>query len=301
MWRSLSLFLTAGCFLTACGKDSSVDSGTLNTPASIDFAEIQPQPVLESSVVDCLGIGWSDSDGDPPFYALEWSVNGELVSTGAQIDGALFDKGDAIDCVLTPLDSGGEGESKMASVVVQNSPPQAESAAIDPDPLTVEDTARVRISGESDGDSDAVTWSHVWWVNGEIVSEDTLLSGNLLGRGDRVVAESTPHDGEENGEPILSAEVEVVNAPPIVLSVSIYPSAPSPSDLLSAIVSTDDPDGDEVEVSYTWSVNGSEAGSAATLSGVFTTNDEVRVRVRPSDGVDEGTEVVSDLVVVVPE
>ena len=295
------LFFLAGIFLPACGKDSSGDSGGLNTPPSIDAAEIQPQPVFESSLVDCVGVGWEDPDGDPPYYALEWRVNGEVVSTGAQIDGAVFDKGDAVDCVLTPLDSGGEGESKMASVVVQNSPPQADGTAIEPDPLTVEDTARVRINGEADGDSDAVTWSHVWWVNGEAVSTDPLLSGNLLVRGDRVVAESTPSDGEEEGAAVLSAEVEVANAAPVVLSVSIYPPSPSPSDLLSAIVSTDDSDGDAVEVAYTWSVNGSDSGSTATLSGVFSVNDEVRVHVTPSDELEEGVEVSSDPVVIVPE
>lgn len=301
MEKRLQSFLAVGMLLSGCGKDNQEDSGSLNTPPSIEAAEIQPSPVYETSVIECVGIGWSDPDGDPPYYALQWKVNGEVVSTSAQIDGSSFDKSDAVDCVLVPLDSGGEGQEKVASVVVQNSLPQADSAAIDPQPLTVEDTARVRISGETDDDSDAVTWSHVWWVNGESVSAEPLLSGNGLVRGDLVVAESTPNDGEDEGSPILSDEVVVSNAAPSVLSVSIYPSAPTASDLLSAIVSTDDADGDDVEVSYTWSVNGSDVGNTATLAGLFSTLDTVEVRVRPSDGLDEGIEVASDPVEIVTE
>ena len=66
-------------------------------------------------------------------------------------------------------------------------------------------------------------------------------------------------------------------------------------------MSTDDSDGDAVEVAYTWSVNGSDSGSTATLSGVFSVNDEVRVHVTPSDELEEGVEVSSDPVVIVPE
>ena len=285
----------------ACGKDSPGDSGSDNTLPSIEAAEIRPLPAFENTVLSCVGVGWSDPDGDSPYYALEWRVNGEVVSTNAEIDGTVFDKSDAIECVLTPLDSGGEGESKTASAVVQNTLPRADSVAIDPDPLTVENTARVRVLGEFDEDSDAVAWSHIWWINGVSVSTDPLLSGNVLVRGDRVMAESTPNDGEENGEPLLSEEVEEGNAAPAVVALSIYPAMPAPSDLLAAIVSTDDADGDAVEVTYSWSVNGVFVGNGATLSGEFEAGDSVEVRVRPSDGLDEGLEETSDPVEILPE
>ena len=296
--RSMTWLVLGGLFGAACSSGQVTDSGAVNSLPSIEGVEIQPLPVVEASEIECVAVGWFDPDGDPPLYVLEWKVNGESVGSSAKLTGDNFNKEDEVACELTPLDAGGEGESKSVSVVVENSLPTANSVEIDPLPLSVESTARVVINGESDDDNDAVVWSHVWFVNDEQVSSEPLLSGNSLTRGDLVHAESTPDDGDEYGVPLLAPSVEVGNALPSVLSVSIYPAVAAPTDLLSAIVSTGDSDGDSVSVSYEWLVNGVEVGNESTLTDAFGVGDNVLVRVRPNDGIDDGAEVDSDPVVV---
>jgi len=254
--------------------------------------------VFETSLVECEAQGWTDADGDSPLFLLEWLRNGETLDAPAQVDGEFFNKGDLLGCTLTPLDAYGEGIPQSAERVVQNSLPLADAVVIRPDRVDVASALRVEIDGERDDDQDAVSWSHAWFVNGVLESSVPILSGSILRRGDTVYAVSTPHDGESAGEEIQSLEYEVQNALPVISSVTIYPGEPSLSDLLSAIVSTSDADGDPVDVSYSWTINGQVVGTDATLSSGFVAGDSIQVSVRPSDSWDVGDWEDSDPVIV---
>jgi hypothetical protein len=85
-----------------------------------------------------------------------------------------------------------------------------------------------------------------------------------------------------------------------VISVSIYPDPATENDLLSAIVSADDADGDTVTSTYLWKVDGDEVWDGATLSGAefFSSGQSVQLFVTPSDGIDTGKSVASDPVII---
>ena len=284
----------SGLFCVGCVSGNTGDSADTNRLPSIEAVAIFPETIFEASVVECVAQGWLDPDGDAPLFSLEWLINGEVVDSIVELEGELFNKGDVLSCTLTPLDAYGSGIPQTAETVVQNTLPVAERVVVRPERVDVTSTLRVEIQGEQDDDQDAVTWSHEWFVNAEPRSSSPLLSGAALRRGDKVYALSTPYDGEEEGKELQSEEIEVQNAVPIVSSVTIYPSEPRPTDLLSAIVSTDDGDGDGVSLEYSWSLNSEEVGSGATLSSSFVSGDSISVRVRPSDGVDVGEWVESD-------
>lgn len=296
---SVKLILFLGLVFVGCAKDSGADSAQPNSSPSLEFAQITPDPLYVGDTVECEPIGWFDADGDPELFVLDWTLNGESISVEQTLEEDWFRKGDEIGCVLTPLDSLGSGQPAEAGLVVSNSQPTADSAEILPAENSVHSTLSVQVSGETDADKDAVTWSTAWTVNAVFLQESALLSGNLLQRGDEVSAVVTPFDGEEDGEPVAAPAVFIGNALPTVVSVSIYPNPATAQDLLSAIVQAHDDDGDSITSSYSWTVNGQDVWHGATLSSAyFVSGQSVQVSVTPFDGINTGKAVVSDAVVI---
>jgi Putative Ig domain len=107
-------------------------------------------------------------------------------------------------------------------------------------------------------------------------------------------------DGDTSGDTNGSAP-PAYDDPPRVLSVEISPTRPHLGDELEARAVAFDANGDPVEFSYTWTVNGENAASGADSK--FSTvglhkRDRVVVRVVPSDGVSKGVEASSQPVLI---
>lgn len=80
------------------------------------------------------------------------------------------------------------------------------------------------------------------------------------------------------------------NEPPVVRSVRLEPPQPSQSDTLRAKVNAHDPEGDPVQLSYRWLVDGlplTDEGAELALADVAK-GARVEVIVTPSDGSSEG-------------
>lgn len=88
------------------------------------------------------------------------------------------------------------------------------------------------------------------------------------------------------------------NAAPTLRDVAIFPAAPTRGQVLTAVGTASDTDGDPVSVTWRWEVNGVEVAIGPTLADGFGRGDVVRVAGVPSDGVDEGALAASDEVVV---
>ena len=93
------------------------------------------------------------------------------------------------------------------------------------------------------------------------------------------------------------------NSPPEVTSVSLSPSGQATTnELIEAVVTTTDSDGDAVAVGYEWFVNDVAVGqSTASLDGTtfFSKGDSVTVAVTPTDGTDDGASVTSAAVAII--
>lgn len=280
----------------------------VNHAPTMNSVTLGPESPTELSTLVCTPAGWNDQDGDPESYLVTWTVNGLEVpdESGLTLTGADFDKTDIVICFAVPFDGADEGQGKASNPVqIQNSPPTVSEVTISPlaggkmTPFTC-------TPGESqDPDAaDVVLYSTTWYVEDvEVAGEtgSTWIPGEMVQALDLVGCTVTPYDGTEFGEPISSGTALITNSVPVVGSVQILPANPTEHDTLTCHADgVEDPDGDPVDLSYTWVLNQSplvgEMGE--TLDSAFTEpGDGVRCQVTPSD-VNQGQGVWSPEVLV---
>ena len=285
------------------------DSGTAvsdslevsNTPPDLDDVVLSPDPAYEGDSLTCAPGSYADDDGDSVTFSYGWLVEGvDPGETGSTLSSAWFDRDEAVSCTVTPSDGMDDGAAVGSNVVViSNSPPSISTVTVSPASPTASDTLTCSYSGYSDADGDADASTYTWTAGGTIVGSSRTLSG-AFGSGDTVVCTVTPHDGTDPGTAV-SDSVVVENEPPEVLSVTLSPSSVYTNDTITATVSTSDPDGDYVTVSYAWYVDGTlvaETGSSLDGAVYFEKDQEVYVVVTPNDGVEVGLPMTSSTVTI---
>ncbi len=272
-----------------------------NTPPIVAGASVSPSEAYELSVLTCVSTGWTDADGDAEAYATNWYVNDVLVSTDATLDGALFDRDATVRCVLAPddgLELGAAAES--ATLTVSNTPPTLAGATLSTTAPTEDDTLSVTLGLTVDDDGDRVDADYTWYVNGALVGTASTLGAAYFDRDDTVYVVVTPWDGTDAGAPVTSDVATVRNLAPVVASVVITPTSAKTNDVLTASATTSDRDGDTVDVTYRWYVDGVSTATGATLDGAasFSKGQVVYVVATPDDGTDTGAALTSASITV---
>jgi hypothetical protein len=128
-----------------------------------------------------------------------------------------------------------------------------------------------------------------WLVNGgRVASQDTPEQFKPTGtnKGDTVQARAIIDDKE-----ILSNTVTIVNAPPELSRVKIMPEVFKPDDRLYIDATGSDVDGDEVSITYEWTLNGEPAGSSKEITAEIKRGDKLSVKVTPYDGETYGSSI----------
>ncbi len=274
----------------------------LNTPPSIDLVTLDPAEIYEASTVSCLPSGWADDDGDEQSYAYSWTVNGVAAGADEIMDGASFDKGDALICTVTPSDGDERGEPLSSdAATVANTPPVIGSVALSDSQPTEGVELQALISGADDDDQDEISYQYEWQVDGVAVSAGVSLTSEFFDKGQQVLVLVTPHDGSEAGEAVSSDTATVLNSPPQVTQVELDPGEPRTDDVITATVSAVDADGDALDLAYAWTVDGvlvSETGSS--LDGIlyFDKDQQVGLTVTPSDDEEDGDGYAAQAVTV---
>ena len=110
-----------------------------------------------------------------------------------------------------------------------------------------------------------------------------------LNKGDTVQASFVSGDRE-----VRSNTVTIENSPPQITAAKLLPESFKPGDMLNVAVTTSDPDGDEVTLSYAWTLNGEPAGSGPRIEQPVRRGDHFSVTITPYDGTDYGNPVVID-------
>jgi hypothetical protein len=278
-----------------------------NEPPSADSAVIEPDPAYTNDTLAPTVSGWMDPDGDPENYLYEWTINGTVVegAESTNLSSSLHEKGDSVAVVVTPYDGFISGEAIAApAIVIQNTPPSALSASIVPFSPTTTEELLVVVVGWADADGDTEQYEFRWFVDGvESPSETTVrFPAELTAHYQEVTVEITPFDGEDYGEPILTAPVTIANTAPALLAVDLSPDDPTTVDPIVATASGwSDLDDDEAGYEYSWTVNGVVAPTTGTVLSPSLTQryDEIQCTVTPTDGDTEGASVASDVVTVV--
>ena len=293
-------------FCTVTPSDGSedglaVDSNTVtisNTAPSIASVSVSPAPATASDTLSCSYTGFSDADDDSDASTLSWTVNGSSVSTDSTLEGT-FVGGDVVACTVTPDDGTDTGTAVSASVTIDNTAPVLDAVTLSPDPAYEGDTLTCTPGTATDADGSSVSYSYSWLVDGvDSGTTGSTLSSTYFDRDQPVHCTVTPSDGTDDGDAVASNTVTISNTAPSITSVTVSPSSPAVTDELSCSYSGySDVDSDSDASTYSWTIAGTEVGTAATLSSGYQAGDEVTCTVTAFDGTDSGT-ALSDSVTI---
>lgn len=278
------------------GTDSGTPvSATLvigNTAPVVDLVSIAPSSgVTVDSTLTCSAAA-SDVDGGTPALSYAWDASGFSLGDGSTValSATGVSKGQDVTCTVTATDSGGDTSAGSAFVAVGNTAPQVESASILPASAQTNDTLSVAIT-TSDADDDTVSLTYVWYVGVDIVGTGSTLSGATdFDKDDEVYVVVTPSDGEDSGDGWTTDSITIENTPPSAPVVSIDEGGGGLICLIDA--DSDDDDGDTIDYTFDWDVDGAPFSDADTSIYTGDTISEVDLRsderwtctVTPDDG-----------------
>ena len=283
---------------TAVWSDSLTVS---NTAPTLGVASLTNRTPAEADSVAVTVGGESDDDGDSIAYAYNWYVNGALAATTSSLDGAHFDKGDSIQVEVLPWDGTEYGAAVWSDTAVAvNTAPTVTAASLTPTSAYTDDVLTASVS-TSDADGDSVTVGYTWYVNGVPISAtDSTLDGDLhFDKADEVYVVATPDDGEDSGSGLSSSPITVLNSSPTAPVVAVSPSDPEDADELvcDVVTASTDADGDSLSYTYSWEVDGSDAGIASDTvpAGDTAAGDSWTCVVVADDGEDVSSEATDSV------
>lgn len=274
-----------------------------NTPPTGTGVDITPDPATAVDALLASPLGFSDVDGDDEFWRYDWFVNGVAAGVTNDTLAGAFVKGDEVYVVVTPDDGDDQGDPIQSdTLVIQNTPPAITGLQLTPGSPNAASLLTCLVTGTSDADNDPVTPRYQWYVNGAPAGSGTeLLSAPAFGRGDNVYCVVTPNDGDDDGAPVTSNSVIILNTPPDVASVALTPDPAREGDTFTCAPSgIVDADGDLVTLQFVWTVSGLPVPVATSTLGSawFEKGDPVQCTVTPNDGLTTGVARASNLVIV---
>ncbi len=214
-------------------------------------------------------------------YSYAWLRDGTAVPelTGPEVPAAETKKGETWEVIITPSDDKLPGTPATASLVIQNTPPTLQSAALsllepkEADALTC-------IGGTtSDIDGDTVTLQTAWLVNGTEVSTEDTLTGASFNKGDTIQCSLTPFDGTDTGEAVLSDTTTAINTAPEPPTIGTSPQPAFTTQGLQCAIITPatDADADDLTYTFTWTLDGTSIGGTGTTTFPGDTIDQAEV------------------------
>lgn len=277
------------------GAPVEVSAVVGNAPPSAAGVEIEAAELVPGGNPSCVAVDFVDPDGDPDLSTRQWWVDGVEAGSGAQPSVELS-AGALVECELLPHDGLDAGDPVRGSATV-NHPPEIAGLELLPDPLGASDRPScVAETADADGDPVSIRW--VWRVDGVEVGDDSDSLDHPLSEGEVVECSATPEDGWQSGSP-TSRSATVVNLPPEVVEVRLSNAAPVVGEELWAEADVWDAEGDAVELSWRWEVDGlvemegSDRWVVAAEPGA-----EVVALATPADASGEGEAMASDPAVV---
>ncbi len=265
------------------GTDSgSADSGSLtisNTAPVLSSVALTPTAAVTGDTMTCTPGSATDDDGETIVYTYAWTINGVSAGvTASTLAASYTDKNDNISCTVTPTDGTDAGTAVTSNTVtIGNTAPVMTTVSLAPTSPGTADSVTATVSA-SDVDGDSITYSYDWYVSGTFVA--TTTTGTLSGlvyfdRGDTVEVEVTPNDGTDDGTPMSSSAVTVVNTPPEAPELAFDPTSPGAGvdDIICDIdTASYDADGDTVTYTFTWTADGAVyPGAVSGATGPTTT------------------------------
>jgi cyclophilin family peptidyl-prolyl cis-trans isomerase/uncharacterized lipoprotein YehR (DUF1307 family) len=296
-----------------------------NTPPTVTAVTLSPNPPSTNNILVATVAGGSDTDGDALTFTYVWKVDGVTKQTTTNSSSATDsfdltvagngDHGQVVSVEVTVGDGVDLGNTVSASATVSNTAPAVNSVILTPNPPHTNDIVTAT-TAPSDADGDTVSLTYVWKVDGVIKKTTTTtatadtLDLSVAGNGDvnQVISvEVTPNDGTIDGA-LDTSSVTVANSAPVVDTLTLAPNPPGTDDTLTATVAATDADGNTVNLTYVWKVDGAVVKTTSATTALTDTLDlsvagngnsgqVVSVEVTPDDGTTVGSLVSASVTV----
>ena len=260
-------------------------------------APVIEEPTLtpaEPTVLDTLTCAATatDPDGLSVDVTYSWTVDGKPVPGAAGTLAGAFVKGQHVVCTATASDGTATSQTlSSAPVTIVNAAPGAPEVLLVPAAADVQSMFECQIAAAAtDPDEDTLSVTLSWWVDGVVVDglAQASATAEALGAtlGETVSCQAVASDGAALGPAGVSNPVTLGNAPPVAGTVQLGPvGATTTSTLTCEALDFSDPDDDEIDLSFAWTVNGEPVeGDTATLAGAFAKGDAVTCAAVASDG-----------------
>jgi hypothetical protein len=263
-WIAAAALACAGLANAGCGGDEEVArrqagpafappgegetsprAGGTNSAPRIDSVRFSPSPPGVGQTVQAV-VEAVDPDGDQIRIGYVWSIDGESVpADDDRLDiGRQVRRGAQLEVRVTASDGQSESEPFVASTQIGNRPPRIASLTIQPAGKITAAGPITAVATSDDPDGDAVSYEYSWTVNGETSDErGPVFPDTELKRGDIVVVSVIARDEQGESEPLVSPQIEVMNAAPVILS---QPDVAGAEGVFAYQVTAEDPDGDEL-------------------------------------------------------
>lgn len=183
----------------------------VNTPPTMTTPLISPTTAYTNDILVATTVT-ADGDGDPLSLTHDWTVNGQVVQSGAQstLDGSLsntFDKYDVVYVTTTVSDGQSALSQSSQPITIDNSLPTVANISLNPSTPTTGDGLQCIVDAPSlDDDGDSISYTIDWTVNGStylggattLVTNDTIPVG-ITQSSEVWECTLTPNDGDGNG------------------------------------------------------------------------------------------------------
>jgi hypothetical protein len=276
----------------------------INSPPVVTAIDLSPETPVSSD--DLLATPVATDPDDADLENLSFTITWRREGSEAVIEGTMLSSEETgADQVWTvtaiPFDGESEGVPFERTFAVDNEPPVVSSVILTPDPA-YEASELEAVAVASDPNGDDITLSYTWMVGGLEVpgASAATLEGDSFNKGDVVQVTVSANDGSLDGEPLSSDPLTISNSLPSIVAVVLEPDPVNTDSDLSCVPSgwvDDDSDGEDYF--YSWEVDGTVAGTDATLSAsTFQKHQSIQCTCTPFDGEDAGTPVASLISVV---
>ena len=272
-----------------------------NSEPVVSTVTLSPTAPTTQDDITCTYVATDPDVNDNLTATFSWSINGGTTSeTSSQLSGP-FQFESEITCTVTASD-GTATASSSSTLTIGNTPPEIASVTFSSTEVYTEDFLNVVVSA-SDAESDPLSYTYEWYVNGSVAFSETKSTNNAsldgidyFDRDDSVYVIVTVDDGSGNSS-LASETVIVLNTPPSVFNTQISPLEPisGQDDLVCTTqYSNPDIDGDTVSLTYEWLVDDGSGSQTTTFTSDTVDGAETNTGefwtciVTPNDGTDDG-------------
>ena len=232
----------------------------------------------------------------PATASYRWFVNDVLVPdvNDAFLPPEHFNKNDLITCKINVRDTLGQESTPylLGPIIISNTPPSIKWADFStPDSVYKGVDLSIEVQSE-DANDDEVTIRYKWYVDNKLVSNEPMLSGQLLETGRNVRVELVPFDGDTVGDRFeITRPVVVQNNPPKIIGT---PTPIIEDTIVTCKINVEDPDGDKLTYSIEKGPSGMTIDNTGEIKWVFSqsiTDTTFNIVVKVTDSRGAGEEI----------